>query len=374
MAIYLGICGYCFKNPATDPDIVRYINYLRLYQGRNLRDSFNLVYENLFLVDIWFHFIAQTGNFQLLPASAVFIYYFIIFYVLSDYKERFNVETGDFALMLFWVLSASQFAFILNSFRSYVAFAIFFLGVYREEIQGKRNIWNLFLYICPIFLHVSSMLLIVIYAISKIRKKSWTIIATCILFVRGIITILADMAEKINSSNPILKQIKYTLIRADMYFSWEEGGWADQVRNSGYYNVVKIFCLGIVIFSIFVLLKEWIRWKNIGYEMKDDYIVILKSERFCSFGSIFLLITLQTFAMTAPECFRFVFPAIPFLGMLYMESLPEKRFNGDDMVIIRIFMSLSGICGIIINIYNINTMIPITEYFKDIALSGILKF
>lgn len=374
MAVYIGICGYCFKNPATDPDIVRYIDYLRLYQGRSLLDSFNLVYNNLFAIDIWFHFIANTGDFQLLPASAVFIYYFIVFYVLEDYKWRFDIDTSDFALLVFWVLSASQFAFILNSFRSYVAFALFFFGVYREEIQEKRDIWNLFFYICPIFLHVSSILLLVIYGISRIRKKLWSLIAVCILFMRGIIAILADAAQNIHTSSVILNQIKDTLIRADMYFSWEEGGWVDQVRNSGYYNVVKIFCLGIIIFAFFVLLREWISWKSRDYEEREEYEIVLLSERFCSFGSIYLLITLQIFAMTAPECFRFVFPAIPFLGMFFMESLPERRQTGNEMVIIRLFIVVSGICGIIINIYNINTMIPIMDYFRDISLSGILKF
>lgn len=373
MALYLGIGGYCFKNPATDPDIVRYIHYLRMYQGRSLWDSFNLVYNNLFAVDIWFHLIAKTGDFQLLPASAVFIYYFIVFYVMGDYRTRFEVSRSDFALLVFWVFCSSQFAFILNSFRSYVAFAMFFLAVYREEIQDRRDVLNVFLYICPVFLHLSSMLLLVIRGISKIKRKSWGIIGVSIVFMRGIIAILADTAEKIHTSSAVLRQIKDALIRADMYFSWEEGGWADQVRNSGYYSVVKIFCLGITVFSVFILWKEWVKWRREEYEVREEDGVLFDSLQFCSFGSIYLLITLQTFAMTAPECFRFVFPALPFLGMLYIENLPGKRQNGDDMVILRLFMAGSGICGIIINLYNINTMIPLADYFRDIVMTGILR-
>jgi len=78
MALIWGIAGFCFKNPATDPDLVRYLSMLRNYFGKSLFESFNLQYENLFAVDIYFHFISKLGNPQFLPAISVFIFYFII--------------------------------------------------------------------------------------------------------------------------------------------------------------------------------------------------------------------------------------------------------------------------------------------------------
>ena len=81
LAIVFGIAGYCFKNPATDPDLVRYLAILSTYRNKNLIDSFNTAYTNLYAVDILFWIIANFCKPQMLPAFACFIYYLHYFIV-----------------------------------------------------------------------------------------------------------------------------------------------------------------------------------------------------------------------------------------------------------------------------------------------------
>ena len=62
ISLLFGIAGYWFIDPATNPDIVRYLAILNRYGESNLIESFNLVYSNLYAVDIYFYLISKLGN------------------------------------------------------------------------------------------------------------------------------------------------------------------------------------------------------------------------------------------------------------------------------------------------------------------------
>lgn len=375
-ALFMGVCGYCFKNPGSNPDMVRYMAMLGNYYGKPLAESFNQSFENLYALDIWFHLISLTGNKQLLPASVTFIYYLIVFYVLGDFKNRYKLTHGDFALLFFWVFWSSQYAFILNSFRSYIAYAMIFLGWYRTEIQKKFGLFNIFLFVCPLYLHFSSVLLVVLgivgIIIARMKVKPWALIVAGSASMRTIIFTL-DKALQGVSGGGILGQIKTIVHKAENYYSWNEGGWVDQVKGSGLYTVARIFCAGIVAFTLYVLFKEWLYKGVKEYKEGKKTDVILKSEEFSSFMIVYLLFTAQTFLIAAPECFRFVFPALPYIGMIYMEATMGRKVDNDDLWINRTFLILAGLAGIVINVYNMNTMIPVGEYFSDFITTGIVQ-
>ena len=376
-ALFMGFCGYCFKDPASNPDMVRYMAMLGNYYGKPLVESFNQSFENLYAVDIWFHIISLTGNKQLLPASVTFIYYLIVFYVLGDFKNRFKLSIGDFALLFFWVFWASQYAFIINSFRSYVAYAMMFLGIYRMEIQKKTGPLLLFLFVCPLFMHFSSALLLILAVaakiITKMKVKPWPLIIIGSVMMRSIVFTMNQAFMGISASGGIIGHIKTMVTKAENYYSWNQGGWVDQVKNSGLYTVARIFCAGIVAFTLYVLLKEWFHKGMKEYSEGRKNSVILKSEEFSSFMIIYLLFTAQTFLIAAPECFRFVFPALPYIGMIYMEATMNKKVDNDDFLINRAFLVLAGLAGIVINVYNMNSMIPVGKYLLDSFSTGIIR-
>ena len=88
---------------------------------------------------------------------------------------------------------------------------------------------------------------------------------------------------------------------------------------------------------------------------------------------VYLLFTAQTFMIAAPECFRFVFPILPYIGMVYMEATMGRKVDNDDLWINRSFLALAGMAGIVINVYNMNTMIPVGEYLINIFTTGIVQ-
>ena len=375
-AMFMGVCGYCFRDPASNPDMVRYMAMLGNYYGKPLIESFNQSFENLYAIDIWFHIISLTGNKQLLPASVTFIFYLIVFYVVGDFKNRFKLQKGDFALLFFWVFWSLQYAFIINSFRSYIAYAMIIFAFYRIEIQKKRDLIDLFLLICPLYMHFSSALLLVLGILAKIitkmKVKPWPLIVIAAASMRTGIFTLNQIMQGI-SGGGVIGQLKSVIGKAENYYSWNQGGWVDQVRNSGLYTVARIFCAGIVAFTLYVLFKEWLYKDVKEYREGKENDVILKSEAFSSFMIVYLLFTAQTFMIAAPECFRFVFPILPYIGMVYMEATMGRKVDNDDLWINRSFLALAGMAGIVINVYNMNTMIPVGEYLINIFTTGIVQ-
>lgn len=376
LAFYLGILGYCFKNIKLNSDMVRYTSWVRLYEGKKPYEIFNLNaprMENIFLIDIWFYLISFTRNVQLLPASVAFIYYLIVFYVLADYKKRVGMDTTEFAKLVFWVFCSSQFVFILNSFRSYIGFSMILFALYREEIQKRKDFWNLALYIGALFLHFSCALLIALRILSVLKKKPWPVIIIGTLLMRNIIALGDSICGGLPNSNALFKQLKHTFKQANDYFLWKTGGWVDSVASSGLYTVTKIFVFGIMAFTLYLLIKEWIHKDEPEYVKGRENAVVLRSESFLSYVIIYLLFTSQTFYITAPECFRFMFPILPYTGMIFEECMREKKTDNIDYILTRLFMIVAIGSGIFINIYNLNTMVDIPVYMIDVVTTGLFR-
>lgn len=368
MALLVGVLGYCFKDPMTHPDIEQYIGYLHSYSGKRLFECFNNNgYENLYIFHTWLWIIEKIGDEQLLPASAVFFYYFNLFYVLGDYRVRKKLDMLAFGELIFAIFCMSQFAFILNSFRSYVAFSCVFLALYRECIQGKKGWVTIALYICPVFIHVSAFVLIIIRVIANLKNRSWAFTGFIILSAREIISILAEKLSSVSSSAFILGTVKTIIMKADMYFRWTEGGWATRVKNSGYYRLVKIFCFVIIISAFWVIIKDYCS-KN-EYNQKKVKTKGQKSLKiYYTFGVLYLLVTLETFLITAPECFRFVFPIIPYIYMYIHERSIESENMIVDVRFLKLFLIGMTCIGIFLNVYNLNTMINFFDFFQDVIV------
>ena len=59
--------------------------------------------------------------------------------------------------------------------------------------------------------------------------------------------------------------------------------------------------------------------------------------------------------------------------MIYMEATMNKQVDNDDLLINRAFLVLAGLAGIVINVYNMNSMIPVGKYLLDSFSTGIIR-
>ena len=248
---------------------------------------------------------------------------------------------------------------VLNAFRSNIAFIVFFFAFYREIIQNKKNVVTYLLYIFSFFMHFAVLALLVLRVVLLIRNQKVSVGASIlIIFMPKILEITGNATLTLSTGNVVIDKVIYFINRANMYFKWDEGGWADQVQNSGYYKVERAYYLTIILFFIYV---SYISYKK---SKKKHMIEITSLERYQIFGIMYLAMTLITFLITAPEYNRFVTPFLPFASIIFFDLWNKNK----EIVFSEINILLWGIggFGIVTNCYFINTFISIPEYISNI--------
>ena len=366
LAIVFGVAGYCFKDPSTDPDIVRYIQILQQYRGKNLFDSFNLAYSNLFAVDIYFYIVSKLGDDQMLPAISCFIYYFIVFYIMQDYRSKVTIKNIDYVIFTSFVTCATIFCSIVNGIRWPLSFVFFIFAVYREIVQNKKNFWTWFLYVISILFHFSTIVLLIIRLLLFVKNKKIVLVVGALgAVVPNAINLLSKRIGGLTTGNTIINQLLYSLNRSNMYFQWNQGEWADIVRNSRYYRleaIVYYVIVGILIFSFYSLYKKK---KKSG--VSRNYFA---TEDIFTF--YLTVATLISFTMSAHTYIRFVTPLILCFTLVIFKFYQECRTSGIRIAVNTMFVLLSGI-GVFLNLYLIRTMIDLPKYISDVVTFGIFR-
>lgn len=377
LAIFFSIVGYCYKNPKTDPDIVRYIQMLQQYRGKGFIESFNLVYDNLYSVDIWFYVLSRFKDDQLLPAITMFVFYLIIFYILSDYRIRKNIPNKYFIVYIIFSILSINLGCVLNAFRSSIAFVVFFFAFYREIVQKKRNIWTYILYIFSFFMHFTVIALIALRIALIIKNKKLLVSASSlVIFVPKILEIIGSRTLRLSTGSAVLNHIIYFINRANMYFRWSDGGWAETVSKSGYYRVERIYYLLIMSFFIYVGIYHF-KKKHKVESFRISISGISTLEQYQVFGIMYMAITMMTFFITVPEYNRFITPFIPFAGIIFFDYWSDKSINKKGGGYVLPLIMLGGF-GIVTNIYFMNTLMSLIDYFVNILtfcplLGGFLR-
>lgn len=367
ISLLFGIAGYWFIDPATNPDIVRYLAILNRYGESNLIESFNLVYSNLYAVDIYFYLISKLGNGQLLPAISVFIFYFIALYILTDYKIRIGAARKDFLVYSAFILASINFCSIVNGIRWPLAFAIFFLAVYREIIQEKKNLITYLLYIISLMFHFYTIVFLLLRLILFIKnKKIVIVIGTFASFTPKIINVLALSLSGVSSSIFIINQIIYSITRANMYFQWGEGEWADTVRKSRYYQFESGYYYLVVILFALIMIKVYKQRNLCRVTKKQKW----KMEEIFAFYLV--ITTIISFTMSAHTYIRFVIPLIIWFSLIVFKMYHEIRSITFKRVINLTLLFLSTI-GVFLNVYLLRSMIDLKSYLTNILSTGLIS-
>jgi len=366
-AMIFGIAGFCFKDPATNPDLVRYLQILHQYKGETLFESFNLAYNNLFAVDIYFHIVSLFKNDQMLPAISAFLYYFVILYIMKDYRLRVSINNLDFMIYSSFVVCATIFCSIVNGIRWPLSFILFILAFYRDVVQKKKNVWTWMIYIASILFHFSAIVLLLIRLILFIKDKKIVIIIGAFgVLVPQLIRLLSDRFGSINTGITVIDQLLYSLNRSNMYFQWNQGEWADIVRNSTYYKIEACYYYVIAFLLLLCLLLLYKKKNKDGINRKSFTI----EDRFSFY---LMVVTLISFTMSAHTYIRFVTPVIVCFVFVVFRFYKEYQTSVIRKIINGSFVLLSGV-GIFLNLYLLRTMVDLPEYFSDIVTFGLFKF
>ena len=185
------------------------------------------------------------------------------------------------------------------------------------------------------------------------------------VFSPKIIEILANNLIGINSTIPGVNQIIYFINRANMYFQWQGGEWADIVRESQYYKLEAIYYYFIVMAFVVVFL-------NIYKNRNEDNKKIRNLKKQESFVFYLLIVTIVSFTMSAHTYIRFIIPLVISFCIFTFKIYTDDKFI-NLKVTFNICLFIFSIMGIVLNLTLLKSMMNIGDYFTNLFTTGILR-
>lgn len=183
-AFILAILAYYFYPVGGNFDLSKYYYLMDMIK---LNDAESLTYINNY-IEIIFRFymylITYIGNYHLLQFFPVLIFYLLLFYIIFDYGKTNNYSKFLVIVVFLLCLTLFRFALIASSIRYGLAYIIFAVGLYLELIKKSASKWIKLLYIFPIFIHKTSIILLLFRLLIEIKNKK----IICIFF--GLFTFL----------------------------------------------------------------------------------------------------------------------------------------------------------------------------------------
>lgn len=264
-AMLFGTLGYSLRL-IGEGDLTRYYAMVDNMQGRSLSYILSRDKDHLFLRDVLFYFVSRTKDNNVLAYIVGFGCYLVIFYVFFDivnrYKAEFEKNTNIHIFMTGLVLISIINPFsVIGNVRCVFSYILISFAAYREWIQKKRNLFTLLLYILPIGLHVSAVVILIVRICVPLFKKYTKKFVLIALLVPILIRITHDILVTIHFSNFAFQFINNMVNKAYYFLNWTEGGWASEIDMSISNRIERIY--GTFFLLIFIIFHSMLQKKGI---------------------------------------------------------------------------------------------------------------
>lgn len=212
LALLLAIIAYNF-NPTQEHDLYRYYFEMQNYYTNINFEQFinsNMFSNTKFLFVLLQFIIAKLGNYRILPFIITFFGYAITFYVILDYSKVKDINTKTTVIMLLIFICIFYHINFISGLAQYLAIIIGFLAFYLEFIKVKKKWFYKLLYILPMFIHLSMIIIPAIrifiqFDFKKTKKILFVVLAIYVLLpnvlyeVIKLVPMMSMVAQKINS-------------------------------------------------------------------------------------------------------------------------------------------------------------------------------
>lgn len=189
--LLLVIMGYLYK-PSYQADLYRILNSLETYYSFMPFDSVKdkiLTSATPSAVILYFAF-SKFNWPHLLPAFAAAVYYGCFFYIIYKTSIKYNISSKLVAKGLFFFMISGQFIEAVSNIRFPLAMALISFCIFRETIEGKKGIINLFIYLFAGLLHQAALFLVVFRVAYLLFQKSRSVFDAVIKLIICVIAFL----------------------------------------------------------------------------------------------------------------------------------------------------------------------------------------
>lgn len=164
--------GFYYLRTGLDADIVRHMEYLSFYKGLGFLQCFDAGhYQTLYVWDAWNWLIAQIGDPYLLQASAAFVNYSIISYIVFDAARGSSASQSKTALYWLIAISAISPMALVVGIRSGTSCMVAALALYRGYAKSRSCFETLALLLVSILIHHSALLFLMAWLLAPLCQK-----------------------------------------------------------------------------------------------------------------------------------------------------------------------------------------------------------
>lgn len=172
IAFILAIIAY-YIVPSWDLDMYRYYEIIDIYRSISISEYIS---NYFFLLEPLFNITLFLGSKIFSNSFIFFLYcfsgYAILYYLIFDYGKMKNLNTKQ-QMLAFAIVNCLfiYLHFAHGIIRNIYGILILSLAFYFEFIKGKKKIWYKFLYVIPIFFHMSLLVGIVLRVLLQFDFK-----------------------------------------------------------------------------------------------------------------------------------------------------------------------------------------------------------
>ena len=252
--------------PDTDMDLYRYYRTMNEFSNMSLMKFWQAYGTSAELLANFVLFLfSKFHNNSLIMVFTTLTSYGIIFYILFDYLKITKLGKIERLSILCFVLSTFLIVYNITGFRFCLARLIFFLAIYLDYFKNQKNIITKILYIIPIFIHSSSVTLVLVRMFMFLFKNNIGFKETIIILL---ISISPNYIIAILSHFTNISFLSTLSSRAEIYLSGAYSGMSN----------IYLLQLALMFFLLGIVLYE--KKKRIG------------NQKFINFSLIILLISL----------------------------------------------------------------------------------
>lgn len=343
MIISLCILAFIYERLDNSGDVSRYIiSYNNYFSKQDFSTLFKSIENIIYYTWAVLNFLIKQLNLEFNYVTLIsFIFYFYSIFStidLIDIKNNMNIKRK--IILKFFL--CTPLVILFSSYKNSIAFSLIIYGIYKKILKKKNA--NFFI-ILGCGYHISGIILLILYYISKKIKIKLTKSMVIILFLNSFIVkfLLKEFISRISSNILYIKKINTYIISSTYQY---------QMKNISEV-LLYISMLQIFIFLIVSIMN--INRKKIREERLNKYNNLL------NIYMIFLIAILPYRTLAV----RFITIALPLYFLLFYEVL--LFFQKKKILRVLFFVLIDGR---ILGLFYIKSYIFNLEIIKKIIKNG----
>lgn len=352
----MALLAFSYAPKPNSGDLVRYLSRIDIYSQFSLKGVLARFYYREVGETIWIWVAAKLGLPGIMPGIAAGTVYGVSTYIACDYAER-----NDKKFLINWII-ATQFLLlpfnsIVNNIFNVTAFALVLLGVYRDLVQKKRNLWTLLLYVIPCFIQQTAFVLILVRILAVPVKKLKYVAIAIVALMPGAVNLLYANRGLFGGSSFLLGIIE----RANYYLNeTTDSEYAIRVQTVLWHRLNYVLSM---LFAVIVIWGVVMLWKA----KREEHILIDKRENtFLSFLFLVAILAISCVAFSAPHYWRFNLVTQMGIGFIIVLLMNE----GIKSELWRYALLAVGVGNFLIQFYRImRSAVYIGQWMQNFLLS-----